>query len=167
MFSFLIPKTKIQAYDIAQIPIEKVEIFGITQINPNCHSTCDKEIFLTLVNLANTSRHYDEKEGFVVSEYFTVKKCPKCRKISLLPVYMKLNLSRDYLKNEEDFVMSATHYSKRTFSSKIHAFCSSCSSCFDILIEKNDCWVKEARKIKEYNLVMPSWSEYRVDDSEY
>ena len=167
MFSFLIPKTKIQAYDIAQVPIENFEILGVTQINPHCTSDYNKEIFLTLVNLANTSKHFDEKEGLIISEYFTVKKCPKCKKISLIPVYMKLNLSPDYLKNEEDFVLNVTHYSKKTFSSKIHAFCSSCSSCFDILIEKTDCWVKEAKKIKERELITSSWSEYRLKDLDY
>ena len=73
MFDFFTPKTKVRYFALREVPIEDFEVIGISQINPYCNKTYDNEIFLTVVNFANTSRRFDEKEGLILSEYFTVR----------------------------------------------------------------------------------------------
>ena len=70
MLDFLTPKTKVQAYTVNEIPIEHFEVIGIGQINPYCQTQYDNEIFVTVVNLANDSKNYDEKEGLILTKYF-------------------------------------------------------------------------------------------------
>ena len=77
MLNFLIPKTKLQAWSAKELPIELFEIIGIAQINPYCKTQLDNQVFFTLVNFSNDNKNYDEREGLVLSKYFTLKKCPK------------------------------------------------------------------------------------------
>ncbi len=165
MLDFLIPKTKIQAYGLREIPIESFEIIGVGQINPYCNSEYDSDIFFTVVNFANESRKFDEKEGLVFAEYFTVKRCPKCKQKELIPTRIKLNFDETYLKHEEEIAFDAFEEfpSRRHFSSVIEAYCKNCSSCFEMKIKSKDCWVKEAKKIKENDLITKSWEEYCID----
>ena len=47
---------------------------------------------LELIDLLIDDKNYDEREGLVLSKYFTVKKCPKCKKIELIPTKLKINM---------------------------------------------------------------------------
>ena len=165
MLDFILPKTKVQVYRIREIPIEHFEIIGIGQINPYCRMQYDNELFVTVVNFANDSRNYDEKEGLIISDYFTVRRCPKCKKIELIPIKMKINLDDTYLKNEEEVAFDAyeEHPSRRYFPTIVDAYCNSCNSCFEIRIKNKDIWIKEAKKIKEKELITRSWQAYNVD----
>ena len=163
MFGFLIPKNKLQYHTLNEIPIEELEIIGITQINPYCRKKYENEKFITVVDILNDSKKYDEKEGIVLSDYFVIKKCPKCRKAELVPVKIRINLYREYLKNEEEIAWDAyeEHPSRINTPSEVHAYCNSCNSCFEIRIKSKDYWVKQAKKIKNDNLITP-WEEYKV-----
>ena len=165
MFDFLTPKNKLQAWAIRDVAIENFEIIGIGQINPYCNSQYENEIFVTLVNFANDEKNYDEREGLLLTKYFTVKKCPRCKKNELVPVKLKINLDEIYLRHEEEIAYDAfeEHPSRRHFPSIAAAFCNNCSTCFEVRIKTKDCWVKEARKIKSKDLLTKSWVEYILD----
>lgn len=165
MLDFLIPKSKVQAYGIREVSIETFEIIGIGQINPYCNNEYDNEIFITVVNFANDSKNYDEKEGLILTKYFTLRKCPKCKKVELVPTKIKINLDSTYIKHEEEIAYDAfeEHPSRRHFPSTVEAYCNHCSTCFEMRIKSKDTWVKEAKKIKERDLVTFSWEEYCLD----
>ena len=165
MLNFLIPKTKLQAWSAKELPIELFEIIGIAQINPYCKTQLDNQVFFTLVNFSNDNKNYDEREGLVLSKYFTLKKCPKCKKIKLMPTKLKINMNATYIKHEEEIAFDAFEEipSRKHVSSIAHAFCNHCSSCFELKIKLKDCWIKEAKKIKERDLITGCWEEYCLD----
>ena len=165
MLNFLTPKNKLQAWAIREVAIEVFEIIGIGQINPYCNLQYENEIFITIINFANGAKNYDEQEGLILTKYFTVKKCPKCKKTELIPVKMKINLDETYSRHEEEIAYDAyeEHLSRRHLPSIVSAFCNHCSTCFEIRIKSKDCWVKEAKKIKERDLITGSWEEYCGD----
>ena len=165
MLNFLTPKNKLQAWATREIPIELFEVIGVGQINPYCNSQYDNEIFLTVVNFANDTNKYDEREGLILSRCFTVKKCPRCKKNELVPTKLKINLDQTYMKYEEEIAFDAfeEHPSRRHLPSVAEAFCNNCSTCFEIRIKMKDCWIKEAKKIKEKDLVTGCWQEYCLD----
>ena len=165
MLDFLIPKTKVQAYNIRELPIETFEVIGIGQINPYCKTQYDNEIFLTVVTFANESRSFDEKEGLVLAKYFTIRRCPRCKRIELVPIKIKINQDSTYIKHEEEIAYDAFEEfpSRRHFPTTVEAYCNSCSSCFEIRIKSKDVWIKEAKKIKERDLITGSWEEYNID----
>ena len=107
MLDFLISKSKVQAYEIKQVPIELFEIIGVGQVNPYCNSQYDSELFLTVVNIANETRNYDEKEGLVLTSKFTTRKCPKCKRVELIPIKMKINMDLIYKAHEEEIAFDA------------------------------------------------------------
>ncbi len=164
MFDFLIPKSKLQYHTYKEVPINEFEIIGITQINPYCHTKYDNEIFITVLDFLNESKKFDEREGLVLSKYFVLKRCPKCKKLELLPVKIKVNFYREYLRNEEEVAWDAysEHPSKTNNPSVVWAYCNACNSCFEIRIKTKDYWVKQAKKLKEDDLITP-WDEYRVE----
>ena len=165
MLDFLIPKSKLQTWAIREVPIEVFDVIGIGQINPYCNKQYENEIFITVVVFANESKNFDEKEGMVLAKYFAVKKCPKCKKNELIPVKLKINMDETYLRHEEEIAYDAfeEHPSRRHFSSIAEAFCNSCSTCFEMKIKTKDCWIKEAKRIKNKNLILGSWEEYCLD----
>ncbi len=171
MLNLLLPKTKIQAYNLQSVPIEEFEIVGIGQINQACNQAYDGEILLTVVNFANECKNFDEREGVTFADYFTKRKCPKCKRDELLPTKIKVNLDNLYLKNEEK-IANRTYKAYRAYkeypmnrqrSSIIEAYCPECGSCFSIIIKSCDLWIKEAKKIKEKDLIGSSWDEYKID----
>lgn len=165
MLDFLIPKSKIQSWATREVPIELFDVIGIGQINPYCKNQFDNEIFITVINFANDAKNYDEREGLVLAKNFTLKKCPKCKRIELIPTKLKINLDSTYIRHEEEIAFDAfeEHPSRRHFSSTAQAFCNNCSSCFEMKIKSKDCWVKEAKKIKEKDLLTGFWEEYFLD----
>ena len=165
MLDFFLPKSKVQYYQINEVPIEMFEILGIGQINPYCNMRYENEVFVTAVNIANEARHYDEKEGLVLTKYFSVRKCPKCKKIELIPTRIRINMDSVYREHEEEIAFDAfeEHPSRRHFSSMIDAYCNHCSACFEMKIKSKDTWVKEAKRVKEKNLLTGSWEEYFFD----
>lgn len=165
MFDFLIPKTKIKAWTLREVPIEKFEVVGIGQINPYCDARYDSGIFATVLSFANDSEKYDEREGLVLAKNFTVKKCPKCKKLKLIPTRININLNATYVKHEEEIVFNAfeEYPTRRHAPSLVEAFCNHCSACFEIKIKLKDCWVKEAKRIKERDLLSGSWEEYFLE----
>ena len=48
-------------------------------------------------------------------------------------------------------------------SSIVKAYCKNCSSCFEMKIKTKDKWVKQAKKIKNKDLLTRSWTEYILD----
>ena len=163
MLDFLMPKNKIRYYDVHELPIEAFEILGISQVNPYCNTKTDREIFVTVVTIANDSRNYDEKEALVLSSYFTLKRCPKCNNISLLPIRIKINQQSDYLKNEEKIAFGDYFNSRYYFPTVAEAYCSSCSSCFEYLVKNRELWIKEAKQIKEKHIIGNRWEAYKID----
>lgn len=163
MLDILIPKTKLRAFDIIQIPLEELQVIGISQINPYYREKYDNELFVTVVSIANDSREYDEKEGLILTAYFTVRKCPKCAKVDLVPINIKINRNPNYLRNEEEAIYGNYHTSRKNFPTIVNAFCNNCSTGFEILIKNEDLWIKEARKIKERQLITGAWEEYQLD----
>lgn len=165
MLNFLTPKTKVQSWAIRELPIELFEVIGIGQINPYCKNQLDNDIFITVVNFSNDDKNYDEKEGMILSKYFTVKKCPKCKKIELVPTKLKINMDSTYIRHEEEIAFDAfeENPSRRHLPSLAQAFCHNCSSCFEMRIKLKDCWIKEAKKIKARDLVTGYWEEYCLD----
>ena len=166
MLNFLTPKSKIQVHTIREIPLESLEIMGVAQVNPYYnYASEDLDIFLTVVSFAYGSRDYDEKEGMVLTKYFTVKKCPQCKRVELIPVRMRINLDSIYQKHEEEIAYDAfeENPSRRRFPTTVSAYCKCCSSCFEIRIKSTDCWIKEAKKIKDIDLVTKEWEEYNID----
>lgn len=163
MLDFLAPKTKVLAFNIRQVPIQTFEMLGIGQINPHYELDYQKEIPVTIVALAHFDRKCDEKEGMILSDIFTLRRCPKCKKVELYPTKMRLNFSRQYLQDEEDYDLREVYNSKYLFPSVVNAFCSHCNTCFEIHIKRNDTWVKEAKKIKEKDLISSCWEEYNLD----
>ena len=164
MFGFLIPKSKLQYHTFKEIPIGELEILGISQINPYCQKNYENEKFITVVDILNGTKKCDEKEGLVLSDYFVLKRCPKCKKVTLLPVKIRINLYHDYLRNEEEVAWDAysEHPSKTNTPSEVSAYCNSCNSCFEIRIKTKDYWVKQVKRLKDFNLITP-WEEYRVE----
>lgn len=163
MFSFLLPKTQLQAYRMKEISINDFEIFGIGQINPYCNSRFNNEKFITIVNFANGFRGFDEKEGMVLTDYFTVKKCPRCKRIELVPTKIKINLSPDAYNDDVDIVYGNYQDIKYNYPSTVKAYCNSCNSCFEFNIKLKDTWVKQAKKLKERDLITGYWEEYELD----
>ncbi|MBQ8848476.1 MAG: hypothetical protein IJ003_05980 [Candidatus Gastranaerophilales bacterium] len=165
MLDFLLPKSKIQAFNLREVPIEHFEVIGIGQINPYCNIQYDNEIFLTVVNFVNESKNFDEKEGLIIAKYFSVRRCPRCKKTELIPVKMHINMDLNYLKNEEEIAFDAyeEHPSRRHFPTLVSAYCNHCNSCFEIRIKNKDTWIKQAKRIKEKDLVTRSWEEYNTD----
>lgn len=165
MLNFLTSKIKLQSWAIRELPIELFEVIGVGQINPYCKNQFDNEIFITVVNFSNDDKNYDEREGLILSKYFTVKKCPKCKKLELIPTKLKINMDSTYIKHEEEIAFDAfeEHPSRRHLPSLAQAFCNHCSTCFEMRIKLKDCWIKEAKKIKERDLITGSWEEYCID----
>jgi len=165
MLDFMTPKTKLRAYTIQRVPIEGFQITGIGQINPYCNLKFENEVFVTIVDITFDSRKYDEKEGMVLTKYFTVRRCPECKQIELIPVKLRINRDSGYLKHEEDIAFDdfEERSSRRYFPTVIEAYCNNCSSCFQIRIKNNDPWVKEALKLKERDLITGAWEEYYLD----
>lgn len=165
MLSFLTPKTKLQAWALREVPIEMFEVIGVGQINPYCKNQYENEIFITLVSFANDSKTYDEREGLVLTRVFSLKKCPRCKKIELIPTKIKINLDSTYIKHEEEVAFDAFEEPllRRHYPSIVEAFCNHCSTCFEARIKSKDCWIKEAKKIKERDLLTGSWEEYCLD----
>ena len=171
MINLLFSKTKIQAFDFHIVPAENFEIIGIGQINQACKSKYDGEILLTVINFANETKKFDEREGITFSDYFTRRKCLRCRREELLPTKIKINSDNFYLKNEEKIANRSRAYksynedplSRRQRPSIIEAYCPECGSCFSIMIKSCDLWIREARKIKEKDLIGEAWDEYRFD----
>lgn len=155
MLDFLIPKNKVRAYSIREIPIEHFEVIGIGQINPYCNLKYDNELFLTVINIAGDCKKYDEKEGIILSKQFTVRKCPECGALALVPTKIRINLKNQEAPNQ----FEETIYN---FPSYANAYCNSCSTCFEIRIKSSDLWVKEAKKVKEKELIGGLWEEYQV-----
>ena len=164
MFDFLIPKNKLQYHAINEIPIREFEMIGIAQINSYCSKKYENERIISVVGILNNSKKYDEKEGLILSDYFILKKCPKCKKTELIPTKLKINLFRNYLKNEEEVAWDAysEEPSKTNTPSIVEAYCASCNSCFEIRIKSKDYWVKQVKKIKEEDLITP-WEEYNIE----
>jgi len=163
MLDFLAPKTKVLAFNIREVPIQTFEVLGVGQINPHCELEYRNEILITLINIFHLDKKCDEKEGMVLSEKFTLRKCPKCKRIELYPVKLKLNFSKQYLQDEEDYDLREVYNSRYMFPSVASAFCKKCNSCFEVHIKKNDIWVREAKKIKEKDLITSCWDEYNID----
>ena len=165
MLDFLIPKTKVQAYNFREIPIETLEIMGISQVNPYCNAKTENELFITVVSFANESKEYDEKEGMVLTKYFAVRKCPRCKGVDLIPVNIRINMDTTYQKHEEEIAFDAYEERplRRHFPTTVNAFCNNCSSCFEIRIKSKDTWIKQAKKIKEKELIGSSWEEFCID----
>lgn len=164
MFDFLTPKTKIRAFDIMQIPICELQITGISQINPYCSEKIDNEYFITVVSIANECREYDEKEGLILTNYFTVRKCPRCGALALIPTSIKINRNPNYIRNEEEAVYGNYHTSRKNFPTVVRSFCTRCSTAFEILIKNDDLWIKEARKIKDAQLITGVWEEFQFNN---
>ena len=165
MFDFLIPKSKVQSYRIREIPIENFEMLGVGQINPYCKEEFDQEIYITVVVFANEDKDFDEKEGLILTEYFSFRTCPKCKKKELIPMKIYSNLDLNYLKNEEEIAFDAyeEHPSFRHQPTNVQAYCNVCQSCFEMRVKNKDLWIKEAKKIKEKQLITSKWQEYRVN----
>ncbi len=163
MLDFIIPKTKVRAFDISQIPLEELQVIGISQINPYCKEKYENELFITVVSIANDSKEYDEREGLVLTNYFAERKCPKCRKVELLPVNIRINRNSNYIRNEQEAVLGNYHSSRKNFPTTVKAFCNHCSTGFEILIKNEDLWIKQARKLKEKDLITGVWDEYQFD----
>ena len=149
MLNFLIPKNRLRAFDVFEENIENFKVFGISQINPYCPEKYENEIFVTVVTVANDSKDYDEKEGLVLAKYFTIRRCPRCKRIELVPIKIKINQDSTYIKHEEEIAYDAFEEfpSRRHFPTTVEAYCNSCSSCFEIRIKSKDVWIKEAKKI--------------------
>jgi len=153
MLSFLSPKTKIKYDYIKEIPIEDFEVIGIGQINPYFKRTnpqFQSENFVTVVNIFKDDKDCDEKEGLILSDYFTLRKCPNCGHIQLLPTRIRLNLN------------NVNKY-RHEFNTMILAYCNSCSACYHLGVSKNDLWLKEAKKIKEKDLITKAWEKYCIE----
>lgn len=165
MLDFLVPKTRVQAYNFREIPIETLEIMGIAQVNPYCRAKVENELFITVVSFANESKDYDEKEGMILTKYFTVRKCPRCKSIDLVPVEIRINMDTTYQKHEEEIAFDAFEERplRRHFPTTVNTFCNNCSSCFEIRIKSKDTWIKQAKKIKEKDLIGSSWEEFCLD----
>ena len=165
MLSFLFPKTKVDTYGIREIAINSVEMLGVSQINPYCSRRFEDKIFITVVNFSNGFKDFDEKEGLISTNYFAVRKCPKCKQKELIPIYLKINLDSTYLRHEEEIAYDAfeENPSKRHFSSIALAFCKHCSTSFEMKIKTKDKWIKEAKKIKNRELINFVWNEYCLE----
>ncbi len=165
MLNFLITKTKVKAHSIKEVPIDNFSIVGIGQINPYCNIKYENELFVTVVSIAFDSKKYEEKEAIVLTKYFTVRKCPRCKKTELIPVKMRINRDKIYLAHEEEIAFDAyeEHPSRRHFPTLVSAYCNHCSSCFQIKIKNKDLWIKEALKIKDRDIITSCWEEYYLD----
>lgn len=154
MLHFFAPKTQIKYYGFKPVPIEAFEVIGIGQINPYCNIEFDNEIFVTVVDIVENARGYDEKEGLILSEYFTVRRCPQCHRIKLIPTKIRLNTI--------DTNQYCAKY-KNDVGTYVRAYCNFCSSCFEFDIKENDLWLKETKKIKEKNLITGAWEKYDIE----
>ena len=164
MFNLFAPKNKVLAHNIKEVPLESFEIIGIGQINPYYPERYENEKFITVLDFLNDSKDCDERESLVLTSYFALKRCPKCKQIELVPIKIRLNLNSTYKKYEEEVAYDA--YSERpsrvNIPSVVNAYCNSCSSCFEIRIKSNDTWVKQAKKASKSALITP-WEEYSLD----
>ena len=165
MLNFMIPKTKLRAYNIRKIPIEIFQIAGIGQINPYCNYKFENGTFITIINISYDSKKYDEKEGMILAKNFILRRCPECKQIELIPTRMKINRDSTYLKYAEEVAYDAfeEHPAKRHFPTTVEAFCNNCSSCFEIRMKNNDPWIKQALKLKDRDLIAGVWEEYYLD----
>lgn len=155
-------KSKILAYEINELPLEVFELIGVSQVNPYCTYRYENDIFFTLVNFAFEKKEFDEREGLVLAKYFSLRYCPKCKKLSLKPSKIKINCDREYKSNEQMFAYE--EYDEPYLAPSIaQGYCSNCSTCFEIKIKSSDLWVKEAKKIKEKDLITKYWEEYQID----
>ena len=165
MLNFLFPKTKVQMWNIVELPLEAFEMYGVAQINPYCQARYENNIYITMVDFMNESREYDERETLVLSKIFTLRKCPKCKRIELFPTKLKVNFDPKYLRYEEEVACDAYSElpSKTNTPSLAYAFCSACNSAFEIRIKAKDLWVKQAKKLKDKDLIVP-WEEYQIEN---
>ncbi|MBR1616708.1 hypothetical protein IJ670_01005 [bacterium] len=161
MFDFLLPKTKIQSHLMGEIPLDVLEIHVLAQVNTYCNLQTSYKIGFTVVNFANTDKKFDEKETLVLNKYFLKRKCPKCKKIELIPTKIRLNFDKLYLKFEEEVAYGAYSEkpSKTNSPSYALAYCPQCQSAFEIKIKNKDFWAKQAKKIKPSDMVIP-WEKY-------
>ena len=164
MLNFLTPKSKLQMHTIKEIPVETLEVIGVSQINPYCGAKYENSVIFTVVNFANCDKNYDEKETIVLQTYFEKRRCPKCKKISLVPTKIRINFDPTYLKNEEEIAYDAYSEEPSKVNSPSYAlgYCSSCSNAFEIRLQSRDYWIRQAKKLKDANIVIP-WQEYQVD----
>ena len=164
MFDFIMSKSKVRAHNITEVSLTGFELMGVAQVNPYCESRYEGNIYLSVVDVLYDSQKYDEKEGLITSEYFTLRKCPKCKKIELFPAKLRLNMFPDYLRHEEEVAFDAysEYPSKINTPSVVNAFCKSCGACFEIRIKTSDLWVKEAKKIKMHELIAP-WETFAIE----
>ena len=164
MLNFMVPKTKIQAHNIRKVPIETFQIAGIGQVNPYCNYKFENETFITIINIAFDSKQYDEREGMILSNNFTLKRCPECKQIELLPTRIRINRDSVYLRHEEEVAYDAfeEHPSRRHFPTTVEAYCNNCSNCFEIRIKNKDSWIKQALKLKDKDLIL-GWEEYYIE----
>ncbi len=158
----LFSKTKLKAHNITEISPSSFEILGVGQINPYCKSDFESEISFTLVSLCFESKKFDERTALVLSTYFSLRKCPKCAKVELIPAKIRVNFNHIYLRNEEEIAFDAYEENppQEHFPTFALTYCSNCSRCFEIRLKSNDCWVKQAKKIKKKNIITNSWDEY-------
>jgi len=165
MFDFMKPKTMIRAYNIRKVPIENFQIAGIEQVNPYCNYKFDNELFVTIIDIAYDSKKYDEREGMILSKHFILRRCPECKQIKLIPTRFRINRDSIYLKYAEEVACDAfeENPSKRHFPTTVEAYCSNCSSCFEIRMKNNDPWIKEALRLKDKDLISGMWEEYYIE----
>ena len=116
------------------------------------------------MDFLNESKDFDERESLVLTDYFTLTRCPKCKQIELVPTKIRINFNSTYKKYEEEVAYDA--YSERpsrvNIPSVVSAYCNNCSSCFEIRIKSNDSWIKQAKKAKKEATIVP-WEEFGLD----
>ena len=61
MFDFLTPRTKVKAWTLKEVPIEKFEIVGIGQINPYCDMQYENKIIVTVLNFAPSHKSCEHR----------------------------------------------------------------------------------------------------------
>ena len=144
-----------------QIPLENLEILGISQINELCKERFENEYTITRVTFLNETIKYDEREGLVLSDYFELRKCPKCKKSQLIATKMTINMFQEYLRYEERVAYNAysEYPSKTNTPTIVEAYCKDCHSAFEIRIKNKDLWIKQAKKLKSRDLI-GNWEEY-------
>ena len=164
MFDFFMPKNKIKAHIIRDLDLKDLSILGISQINQQCKSVFEGNVLISVVTFINETIKYDEREALVLSDYFELRKCPKCNQVELFPTKLKINMYPEYLKNEESVAHDAysEYPSKINTPTLVEAYCKSCNSAFEIRIKNKDLWIKQAKKLKDTDII-GSWDEYLLD----
>ena len=165
MFGFMIPKTKLRAYNIKKVPMETFQIAGIGQINPYCSYKFENETLITIIDIAYDSKQYDEREGMILTKFFIARRCPECKQVELVPTRLRINRDTTYLKYEEEVAYDAfeEHPTKRHFPTIAEAYCNNCSSCFEIRLKNKDPWIKFALGLRGKDLIAGAWDEYYLD----